>query len=242
MRVRGMTILLGLFAMARFCPAQTVPAVPWTDVPPAVDGKLDDAAWSRALRLENFRVFRTDSAPEDRTTVFLVEDGRWFYVGFRCEDTKAKDIAAAVPDRDASVHADDSIEVFLDPGSGRKRYLHFLMNAAGIMADQIVNMTADGPRTERSWNAPSRSAARVESWGWSGEFAVPLYAILQQRAGTAWTFNIARNQRTRPDRTYLTLAPVTKGFHDPEKFLPIQPLTEVKAPYAPLLKAATVSG
>ena len=232
----GVLLLLGGFARGMDADILTVPLV---DKPPIVDGDLTDAAWQQAAQLTDFRIFRSEAKPEDKTIAYLCQDGVWLYLGFRCEDSQAAKIKPVVFVRDQSVHSDDSVEFFLDPGMGGKRYYHFLMNVAGTLGDQMVQK---GELPRRDWNAPTKSATRVEAWGWSGELAIPIYTITQDRSKGPWLFNICRNQRTRPDRPYLTLAPVEAGFHDPEHFLPMEAISERASPYAPLLLGAEVTG
>ena len=206
------------------------------ETPPKINGDLDDAAWAQAQKMTGFHVYGTGKAAPVDTEARLATDGRHLYVATRSHDAQLDRLVMEVSDRDGPVHRDDSVEVFLDPGTGGTTYLHFALSAANVQGDQIV---VRGTK-ERNWDAEWESATFVDPLlpqeGWVAEMALPLATIRQYEGDGPWRINIARNKRTEPNLV-ITWAPVQQGFHDPENFGRVIGLAEATpdTPFAPVL-------
>ena len=96
--------------------AEEIPAVPKTDNPPVIDGKLDDAAWKAALEFNNFKTIKPDygKEPAQKTVGYITYDEENIYFAVRCFDSKPDKIKAAVSARDA-MFDDDYVMFVLDP-------------------------------------------------------------------------------------------------------------------------------
>ncbi len=146
------------------------------DVPPTIDGVLDDVAWSNEpLALGpwvSYNPLRGDPSPEE-TRVRIAYDDRFIYVAFHCLSDDPSQIRTTVSRRD-SVFNDDWVGLSLDStGSGQSAY-HLMVNPSGIQMD-AVNTTAAGEKFESDfvWE----SAGHRTPDGYTVEIAVPLQTI-----------------------------------------------------------------
>ena len=135
---------------------------------PRIDGKLDDAVWANAARLVDFHLLGRDRAPSSKTEGSLLTDGQWLYIGVRCEEAAPEELHNKIKRRDDAVNADDSIEIFIDPGTRGVKYFHFILNVGNVQADQLV---VRGQR-RRNWYEEWQSATYIDpdvmaSKGWS---------------------------------------------------------------------------
>ena len=221
-------------------------AIPVCDAPPKLDTDLSDPAWQSALKLTGFKTLGTDRDTAIRTTAWLCRDNAWLYIAFRCDEPKPANVQRGVTERDGPVSQDDSVEIFLDPGTASTRHFHFMLSAGNVQADQRCR----GEKRDRAWDLPCRSAARLDphidsAKGWSAELAIPL-APLQAAAGTnEWRINLCRTRRASEPREFMSLAPLPKGagFHSPQHFLPVSGLTGFRAEtmFGPMLKRVEVT-
>lgn len=219
--------------------------VPVCQTAPRLDADLGDPCWQKATRISAFTSLATRKPAEVDTVVWLCRDDTWLYVAFRCHEPNPIAIRRTVTDRDAGVHHDDSVEIFIDPGHGGEQYAHLALSVDNVQGDQWCR----GRERLRSWDLPWRSAARLDphldtAKGWSAEAAIPL-ALLQRRGGSApWRINLCRSRRTISPAEHMSLAPLPAGagFHAPQHFLPIHGLTGFKAnvPFGPMIDAVKV--
>ena len=99
--------------------------LPRTDRSIEIDGRLDDEAWSDAVRIEiDIETRPGENIPARvRTVAYLVEDGTNLYVGFDAEDPDPSAIRAFLRDRD-SAWDDDFVGIAVDTyGDARSSFL-----------------------------------------------------------------------------------------------------------------------
>lgn len=212
------------------------------DTPPRIDGKLDDPAWDKAAVADGFTVLASGAAPVALTEAKVGADGRWLYLGIRCEEDTPENLVRRITMRDGPVNADDSLEIFLDPGTDGETYFHFKVSVGNVQADQRVKHG----RTHPDWNAGWQSAVYVDpdvmaARGWSVEMALPLYVLRREAGPGEWRLNICRNKRSKPSE-YTAWSPVKAGFHEPGRFGRVLGLKDIKAEdlFAPLLLSSRV--
>ncbi|HUS93278.1 MAG TPA: sugar-binding protein [Phycisphaerae bacterium] len=183
--------------------------VPEAKPAPAIDGRLDDAAWKGAPVC---RLARTldGSAPAAQTTeVRLCRDARTLYLAFRCVEAHMGALKAAGRGKDDSVWQDDSIEVFLSPGGA---YYHFGVNAAGS--------TYDARGKDPAWDSGLRAAAGREKDAWTCELALPLAKLCGDAPSPVeWTANFNRNRYAAGSWQEFAWSPTGSGdSHVPGRF------------------------
>ena len=136
--------------------------------PPAIDGRLDDAAWRDAAQITEFvQLQPLDGAPATESTeVYLAYDSTSIYLAFRARYTDPAIIRANRSDRDTTFR-DDLITVYFDTFLDQQRAYTFSVNAYGVQGDAIVSARGRGggfgrrrgggagglPRGDDSWDA-----------------------------------------------------------------------------------------
>ncbi len=224
------------------------------DQPPVFDGLLNETFWKQAKPLDKFFKYSKDKDKNgqllDGTIVKLAYDSTWLYIGIECENQLQELILSPnTVKHDGQVHRDESVEIFLDPGTKGKLYYHFSLSCFNIKAEQRVR---NGSRERVSWNQPWRTATKITPKGWTAEIAVPLYLVLSYGDFKKMRFNIIRNRRcpfkdAQQVVTHETIessswSPVIKSFHEPSSFGYLAPLTpgQVKVPFMVSLEKITV--
>jgi len=223
-------------------------SAPRTEKAPIIDGALDDKCWESAEKIDEFFVYKKDEKTAD-TRIFLARDEQWLYIGFECGNENMAKVEQKVFDHGGSVQNDDSIEVFLDPGTGGEIYYHYKLSFGNVRAE--IKVSSDKGK-ERGWQIPWKSATEVTSKGWTAEIAIPLYVLLGNGDLNKVRFNIARNKvnpvfdtmgvKIDQKRAWSTLSKVDRRFQEPENFVDLRGLDKGKitAPFLPGVETAGV--
>ena len=142
--------------------------------PITIDGVLDDPGWRDALEITEFyEVSPGDNAPPRvRTRCRLAYDRDHLYFMARCYDPAPAKIRAHVTDRD-QVFDDDMVGLMLDTFQDHRTGYEFFVNPRGIQGD----LSRNGDQEDASFDCLWQSAARIDSLGWTAEFAVPTRSI-----------------------------------------------------------------
>ena len=200
-------LLLSATAMAQPAPI----AITRTTAPVALDGRLDDAAWQSAARIDRF--YETspgdNATPVVNTIAYVTYDEKYFYVGVRAEDPDPKKIRAPFVDRDGVIGTDDNIAIFLDTRNDKRSAIELRVNPRGIQGDAIFN---DANFNEDfSPDFYYDTAATIDDGGWSAEFRIP-FSSLRYDASDPQTWNIMvwRNY-PREFRYAIHSAPIPRG-------------------------------
>ncbi|HJR60432.1 MAG TPA: DUF5916 domain-containing protein [Vicinamibacterales bacterium] len=144
--------------------------------PPAIDGVLDDSAWSGPAQPTgpwlSYNPLHGSSIPQ-QTRVWVGYDSRYLYFAFQCDDPDPSRIKTSITRRD-NIWNDDWVGISLDAlGTGQSSY-HLLVNPSGIQLDMIN--TASGNEDESPdyiWD----SAGRLNDRGYAVEIRLPLASI-----------------------------------------------------------------
>src|SRR5689334_2324509 len=103
---------------------------PWrVHTAPAIDGRLDDAAWIGAIASDGFtQTFPHDgAAPSEPTRVRVAYDDDSLYIAIECLQSSPRTARLTRRDRDV---ADDRVSIDLDTGHDRRSAFHFQVSAA----------------------------------------------------------------------------------------------------------------
>lgn len=184
--------------------------------PPVIDGKLDDAVWKTAARINTFVQQRpTDGgAPSDKTDVWLAYDKDTLYFGFHVHYADLSRLQANRVDRDQTTN-DDVMTVFFDPFEDQQRGYAFSVNAYGVQADWTLGgASVSGGQAstgDMTWNALFSTSGVVVEDGWTAEMAIPLKSLRypSRRADEThtWGFQVSREIRALNETD--TWAPVS---------------------------------
>lgn len=163
---------------------------------PAIDGKLDEAAWQDTPWTTDFIDIQGagHSAPRFRTRAKMRWDSVAFYIAAELEEP---DVWATVRERDAVIFQDNDFEVFIDPDGDTHHYYELEVNAFGTVWDLLLTKPyRDGGRPVDAWDIPGlhvgvdvqgtlNQPGDVDT-GWTVELAIP------------WQAFQSRHRRPRP--------------------------------------------
>jgi hypothetical protein len=175
-----------------------------------IDGRLDEAAWQRAPRFDQFVQF----LPQDRqparwrTTVqvLVTEDALVF--GIRAYDPAPELIRAPLSRRDKVKRDQDFVSVVLDPVGQRRSAQFARVSAAGVIADGLFS--ADDDAEDFAPDFDVQAAAQMLPDGYSVELRWPLAALRFPYAdGAPWLVMVTRSTPRETSRLDVS-APLTK--------------------------------
>ena len=168
-----------------------------TDVPPAIDGRLDDAVWARAAVIDDFHQSRPieGAEPSERTEIYLLYDDDALYIGGRFWDSRPDLIAAGtLRHRSLRLGDDDRIAIVLSPYNDRRSGYKFETNANGVKHEAIYqNVSQNLP----VWNTIWDVASTTDADGWTTEIAIPLKSISFDPDIDTWGINFSRAVRRK---------------------------------------------
>ncbi len=166
--------------------------VPKTDSQIKIDGNLDEAAWSQATVIGlDYEISPMENVPPPVKTEILLTYGRnHFHIGFRCYDPEPEKIRAHFSERDKFSN-DDWVAVEIDSYNDTRRAFTLFSTAAGVQMDGVSN--AAGIK-DYNWDMIYDTAARIQSWGYSVEMAIPFSSLRFQRTKgpKTWGLNAVR--------------------------------------------------
>ena len=148
----------------------------FTDIPPLIDGEVNDEVWSKASVINE--LFQREPNPGDpvseKTEFYFLYDHNNIYVGIRCYDDP-KDITAKELARDVSLGEDDRVQIILDTYlDGRSGYW-FQIGPRGSIGDALVN--ENGKDFNKSWDGLWDGKAKITESGWEGELIIPFKTL-----------------------------------------------------------------
>jgi len=202
--VRGLMIAaLALEAQSAWAePPLAVGAAPGSIV---LDGRLNEADWQNAPAIDGLRQSQpVAGAPaSEPTTVRLLHDERFLYIGVEARDSEASAIVARQMQRDIALFNDDHITIVLDPhGRGREGYL-FRVNPLGARRDALI---FEGQVEDFDWDGRWLAAPRTHDNGWTAEIAIPFTTLSVDPDVETWGFNIERRIARKNERARLAAA------------------------------------
>ena len=195
---------------------------------PKIDGKLDDACWSKATGKRQLFLSAAEGealgqildvqglTARARTTFYVGFDDGSLYFAARCEEPMMDKLVARAAKRDGPAWKDDCVEFFFDVNNNRDTYWHIVINARGTVYDASCSYSAG--KEDKSGNAQVRAAATKGSDYWSLEGAAPFatLGVGAPKDGTLWTLNACRTRRPVSELT--AWADVGRSFHQPALF------------------------
>jgi hypothetical protein len=180
-------------------------ALPRIDATVAVDGKLDEQAWSRAAILTGFSQFApSDGRPaSDSTQVLVWYSATAMHFGIRAYEAHGA-VNANLADRDR-IFADDYVQIQLGTFNDRRQAFVLAVNPLGVQGDGVVVET--GNRSSGGFNASSSgremadlsanfvfdSKGRLTDYGYEVEIRVPFKSLrYQSKDPQDWGLHILR--------------------------------------------------
>ena len=199
-------------AEARQCGDSTTSlVVARADVPPVIDGVLDDAVWSAASAVDQFcQVEPIEGAsPSERTVFRLLYDSDNLYIAVRAYDREPHELIARQRQRDGSVSGDDRISIAIDTFHDRRNGYLFQINPNGSRRDGLIIDSSD---FRAEWDGIWFGASRIDDQGWTTEIALPMKTLNFDPDSDRWGFNILRAVRRRNETNRWTAASQNLSF------------------------------
>ena len=168
-----------------------------TDTPPVIDGRLDDAVWTRAAIVDDFHQSQPieGAEPTERTEIYLLYDDDALYIGGRFWDSEPERIAAGtLRHRSLRLGDDDRIAIVLSPFNDRRSGYKFETNANGVKHEAIYQNVSQNLSV---WNTIWDVASTTGSDGWATEIAIPLKSISFDPELDTWGINFSRAVRRK---------------------------------------------
>ncbi len=192
-----------------------------------VDGKMDEQHWQQALQIPlDIETSPADhQTPPVKTIVYLYEDGKNLYLGFKAFDPEPENIRAYYRNRD-NIFNDDIVGIIIDPSNLRNLGYEFFANALGSQMDGTEDDL--NKRETVSWDGIWDSAGVVNDEGYIVEMAIPfrLLRLPEGEVVNKWAFELLRfyprnfthrisnNPRKRELRCHLCQMSTLEGFEN----------------------------
>ena len=201
-----------------------------TPSPIYADGKLDEPAWQKCVRIKFEQT--NGGTPKQATTSMICRDERYLYIAFDCED---RHIWSTLTQHDDPLYDEEVVEVFIDADSDGETYVEFEVNPLGVLFDGYLLNRAGERDLILAWNSKLiRWGVQLKGTpndpsdtdtGWTVEYAIPLEDIVTgpntpPKNGDKWRLNLYRIDRPQDERHEgSTWSPVSgRTFHDPDRF------------------------
>jgi len=162
----------------------------FANVPPTIDGSLDDAVWRQADPITGFTQYTPaqEKPATERTCCYIAYDSENLYFGAQCDMRDISQIASTICNRDA-ILGDDWIMLMIDSYGDRRAAYEFFANPHGIQGDALQYNNQD----DISWDAVWTSKSQLTETGWSVEAAIPLSTFRFVHSDElVWRFQVIR--------------------------------------------------
>ncbi len=145
-----------------------------TNIPPVIDGVLDDAVWKQAPSETGFMTYLPDyGVPmSEQTKVWYAYDRENIYFAFLCYDSEPDKIKTSITARD-KIRSDDWICINLDTYNDQQGLYTFYVNPQGIQMDA----RAVGDNEDTSVDFVWYSHGTITPEGYATEMRIPFKSI-----------------------------------------------------------------
>ncbi len=158
---------------------------------PKIDGRLDDAAWQQAVKVDEFSQFLpNEGQPESLPTVFYVMyDKDAIYIGARLSEPDPSKFTASILRQGQRLQNEDRIAVILDTFNDKRNGYRFEVNANSIRDDALY---LDTTQTQWDWDGIFFAKAAMGENGWTAEMAIPFKTLSFGTDSKTWGINFTR--------------------------------------------------
>lgn len=163
-----------------------------TEDPLIIDGLLQEADWSKAGIIEDFRTVVPEQGgePSGPTIVKVLSNEK--YIAFGIESTDDPNgIINFSKLRDTDLSNEDYIKIIIDPFlDGQSGYI-FSINPNGARYDALVSNR--GESENKDWDGIWEAVTNIHDKGWTAEIKIPVQSINFKQGLKEWGFNVERN-------------------------------------------------
>jgi len=160
---------------------------------PAIDGRIDAAEWSRAVRIDGFGM--DGRLEQRRATAYIGATRTHLYCAVSSQLPDEGELVTECARDSENLVFDDSVEVWVDPWIGEERGARFQMLANSAGHAWYKMHAYGGMKEDPAWRGEWQVAGTTDGDAWQFEASVPLESI---RAGLSATdhaigVNLCRN-------------------------------------------------
>lgn len=161
------------------------------DVPPIIDGRLDDDAWAFATLVQDLHQVNPQEydPPSEKSEIYVVYTRDALYIGARFLDSEPENISAQVLRQGDFSLGDDSFTVIIDPfNNGRSGY------AFDLTPNSIRNQAVFANVTDENWQWDGiwHGEAIRDDKGWVAEIEIPFKTLSFNPNNQTWGLNFSR--------------------------------------------------
>lgn len=162
-----------------------------TEAAPSIDGRLDDAVWRDAARIDDFhQTSPVDGAqPSEQTIVRVAYDDDFLYISADLRDSDPTGVRAKQMIQGKLFFSDDRFFVVLDGFNNKRNDYFFQVNPNGVRREALRENNA---RFIEEWSAIWQAESALHDSGWSTEIAIPFKSISFSPDSDTWGINFGR--------------------------------------------------
>jgi len=219
-QIRSLPLLiLFLFPLCAGIAADSPPSVRAVrvQVPPHIDGRLNDPVWNLATPATGFRQRQPlDGEPaSERTEIRVLYDAAALYFGCMYVDSEPGKIVARLARRDDEDETDTG-SIRIDSFHDSRNAFEFTFNPAGVKVD--ILQFEDGNREDASWDPVWELETQISAEGWSAEIRIP-FSVLRYKTSEGdadaqiWGINFTRFIHRKQESDRWSYSPLSSdGF------------------------------
>jgi len=155
-----------------------------------IDGKLDEKEWGKAEFISGFIALEKGDKADPQTFVRILYDKDNIYFGVESLEPELSRMKVVCVKKDGRVWEDNDIEIFLAAPAGAVKYLHLVVNSAGVVYD---SMTTGTGFTDVGFDSRAEVKTATLPDRWVLEARIPTSALgSSTKDGEVWKVNVAR--------------------------------------------------
>lgn len=159
------------------------------EAPPVLDGRPDEAAWSRAEPAPAVYETGLSGAAVPGLELRFLHDAGTLYVAARIALPGGRAPLAGQREHDGKLWFDDNLELFLKPEPDSDVVLHLVVTAGGATGDFREDANAD-PEDAGRWAPAWQAKVAAGDGGWSLEAALPLAGLAARPPGRGHVWSV----------------------------------------------------
>lgn len=196
----------------------------YVETAPLIDGEvLEEDYWRAVPAVTELWQIQPNSGQvaSEKTEVYIAYTNTTFYIAVVCHDAQPDKLVVSDARRDASLDNTDSFIFLVDTYHDGQNGFIFGTNSQGVEYDAQVNNEGQGNFNVNrqqggiiggfniNWDASWEVKAKVGTFGWSAEFAIPLRTLrFKSGENQSWGFNFRRNIRKSNEIAYWAPMPI----------------------------------
>lgn len=210
------------------------------DIPPKIDGILDEDVWKNAQAATEFIQKQPNEGKPatENTEVKILVDKKNLYIGVMCYDSEPEKIISNEKRRDSpNIDENDHVQIMLDTFHDKRSGYIFETNPLGAMLDLQVRkegknegiLAEKNPNINTDWNGVWQVKSAIHKKGWSTEMKIPLSTLrFKGNSKEGWRANFLRNVRRKNEISTWVPIPRNQFFHKISLAGELRGLEEIK--------------